>query len=116
MACHLTVEGSYNVRDLGGYPIQGGHYTRIGVFVRAGNLDKVTPMGREQLLDLGVRMIIDLRDEWEARDYPCVFARSRDVRYVNLPLAGNSLSRDKHWHTATHSYTSLHELYAVYLE
>ena len=113
---HLTVEGSYNVRDLGGYPTQDGHHTRWRVFIRAGNLDKVSPTGCQQLLDFGLKTIIDLRDEWEAQNFPDVFAHSTTVQYLNLPLIGNSLSRDELWKTTTQTYTLLHELYVTYLD
>lgn len=113
---HLTVEGSYNVRDIGGYPTQDGHYTRWRVFVRAGNLDKVSPVGRQQLLDFGVKTIIDIRDEWETQKFPDVFAQSASVTYLNLPLIGNSLSNDAQWKTTTQTYELLDELYVTYLD
>ena len=113
---HLTVEGSYNVRDLGGYPTQDGHHTRWRMFIRAGNLDKVSTTGRQQLLDYGVKTIIDLRDEWEVQNFPDVFAHSEAANYLNLPRIGNSLAKDEQWKTTTRTYTLLHELYVTYLD
>ncbi len=113
---HLTVEGSYNVRELGGFPTLDGHYTSWRVFIRGGNLDKVSSTGCQQLLDFGVKTIIDLRDEWETQTFPDVFAHSAVVEYLNLPFVGNSLSGDEQWKTRTQTYTALYELYVTYLE
>ncbi|MEP7287379.1 MAG: tyrosine-protein phosphatase [Chloroflexota bacterium] len=115
MMRHLTLDGGYNVRDLGGYPTQDGHYTQMQILIRAGNLDKLSVTGRQQLIDFGVKTIIDLRDEWEAQSFPDIFAQSTEVKYYNVPLIGNSLSSDEHWKIAMKSYNQLHELYAIYL-
>jgi hypothetical protein len=113
---HRVVEGSYNVRDLGGLRTEDGASTRSGVCIRAGNLDKLTSVGQRQLLSYGVRTIIDVRDEWEARTFPNVFSSSSEVIYHNVPLIGDALTNDAQWKTATGSYTYLHELYTTYSE
>ncbi len=86
MMRHIDVEGSWNVRDLGGYPTANGRVTRWRGVIRAGNLDKVSPAGQRALLDYGVRTIIDLRDVNEVRDYPDVFAQSTEIVYRHLPV------------------------------
>ncbi len=112
----LTVEGSYNVRDLGGYPTQDGRTTRPGILIRAGNLAQVTPAGAQQLLGFGAKTIIDIRDEWEAEKYPDVFAQSTAVKYANLPFIGNSLSSSESWKARTHTYARLNGLYEIFLD
>jgi protein-tyrosine phosphatase len=111
---HLVIDGSCNMRDLGGYPAQDG-FTRWRVFIRAGNLDQLSLTGRQQLLDYGVYTIIDVRDEWEAQNFPNPFVDATAVTYLNLPLIGNRLSGDADWKTASEQYTRLHELYITYL-
>ena len=86
MMRHIDIEGSWNVRDLGGYPTRDGRTTRWRSVLRAGNLDKVSAAGQQSLLDYGVKTIIDLRDVSEVRDYPNVFVESRRVRYYHLPV------------------------------
>ncbi len=113
---NLSIEGSYNVRDLGGYATGDGQSTRWHTFIRAGNLDKVSAAGSKQLIDYGVKTIIDLRDEWEVESYPNVFAQASDVQYINLPLIGNRLSWDENWKAASEKYSQLHELYSTYLD
>lgn len=86
MMRHIEIEGSWNVRDLGGYQTRDGRTTRWGSVIRAGNLDQVSPAGQQALIDYGVKTIIDLRDMNEVRDYPDVFAESTVVKYRHLPV------------------------------
>ena len=65
----LTVDGLVNARDLGGLPLTGGGTTPHGVFFRAENIDAVTDRGWDELHSLGIRTVVDLRQEAErARD------------------------------------------------
>jgi protein-tyrosine phosphatase len=86
------------------------------VLIRAGNLDQIPASSQQQLMAMGVKTIIDLRDEWEVEHYPNVFAQSQNVNYVNLPLIGNHLSNSEAWQQETLHYASLHELYCIYLD
>lgn len=111
MVDHLKVEGTYNLRDL------GEHVTiPRRIFIRAGNLDQLPLESQQQLLDYGVKTVIDLRDEWEAQQFPNVFAQSAAVRYLNLPLIGNALSHQVAWKEETQAYTALHDLYCKYVD
>ena len=82
----LEIEGSWNVRDIGGYPTADGGTTRWGVLLRSGDLARVSPTGQQALIDYGVRTIIDLRDLNEVRSLPNVFAQSPTVAYHHLPV------------------------------
>lgn len=63
------VAGTFNFRDVGGLPAGSG-VTRSGVLFRSGNLARLAPEGRVVLADLGVRRIIDLRDDAEVAGEP----------------------------------------------
>ncbi|MFN8451736.1 MAG: tyrosine-protein phosphatase [Anaerolineae bacterium] len=82
----LEIEGSWNVRDIGGYPTADGGTTRWGVLLRSGDLARVSPAGQQALINYGVRTIIDLRDLNEVRSFPNVFAQSPAVAYHHLPV------------------------------
>lgn len=69
---HLDWQGCYNVRDLGGLPTVDGGQTRWREVIRADLLGRLTPKGRQQLLDYGVRTIIDLRSPKEVLENPSV--------------------------------------------
>lgn len=116
MIRNLTIVGNYNVRDLGGCPTEDGHSTKWKVFVRAGDMSKVSNEGYLRLTDYGIKTLIDLRDEWEVETYPNVWVQATDIRYINLPLIGNRFSQDKDWTSASEKYDHLHELYMYYLD
>ncbi len=87
---HILLEGNYNARDIGGYPIEGGGSTRWGVFLRSDRMDQLTAADRSKLLDYGVRSVIDLRTVYETRETPNVFAGSDQVAYVHCDLMGDT--------------------------
>lgn len=66
----LGVEGTHNLRDVGGYPAAGGRLTAPGVLYRADALHELTDTGREALAGLGLRRIIDLRSQPEVAGAP----------------------------------------------
>ena len=61
----VPLEGSFNFRDLGGYPSLGGRHTRWGRLFRADALHELTGDDVAQLRDLGLRTVVDLRTERE---------------------------------------------------
>lgn len=63
------VSGATNFRDVGGLPA-GGSVTREGVLFRSGNLVAVDEAGVRTLRRLGIRRVIDLRDESEVAHAP----------------------------------------------
>ncbi len=116
MKRNLTVEGIYNVRDLGGYPTADGHATRWQVFVRAGNMNVLSPDGYQRLTDYGIKTLIDLRDESELEMSPNEWVQASDMTYRHLPLFGDHLSKSEAWQTENESHHHLHEHYAYYLD
>ncbi|MCA9893701.1 MAG: tyrosine-protein phosphatase [Anaerolineae bacterium] len=116
MVHHLKLEGTYNIRDLGGFPVEGGGITRQHVLIRAGNLDKLPTDSQNQLIKYGLKTVIDLRDEWEIRDYPNVFAHSETVTYLNLPLVGEQTIDSDAWQIWKDKTAPLHDIYIGYLE
>lgn len=113
---NLQIDGTYNIRDLGGYPIGDHVTTKSHMLIRAGNLDQLPMSSQQQLIDYGVKTVIDLRDEWEVENYPNVFAQSTVVKYLNLPLIGNHLSNDETWKEEERDYRFLHDFYIKYIE
>ncbi len=96
---HLPIPGTYNIRDLGGYPTSDGRMTRWRTFLRADALHRLSPEGQQVLLDLGLDTVIDLRFAKELEESPNVFATSNfstpsngaandknSVNYVNISL------------------------------
>ncbi|MDR2565575.1 MAG: tyrosine-protein phosphatase [Bifidobacteriaceae bacterium] len=83
----LGVPGTYNFRDVGGYPVAGGGATRPGVLFRSDSLDGLTPAGRRALHELGVRSVIDLRSAEEVAAAPDPLS-GLGLEIRRLPLFG----------------------------
>jgi protein tyrosine/serine phosphatase len=91
---HLSWDACYNARDLGGYDTNAGAQTRWRSLIRADGLFRLTPAGREALLDYGIRTIIDLRSGHEVKKNPNPFADGacpeNIITHMNLPALDES--------------------------
>jgi len=87
MLCEiLDVDGSFNVRDLGGYVSAGGKVVKYRRFIRSGSLFELTEQGKLDLLGWGVRCIIDIRSRREVEEKPsAVMGDPRFVR-IHVPM------------------------------
>jgi protein-tyrosine phosphatase len=83
---HVPLQGTYNVRDCGGYYTREGRMVKWGVFYRADGLHLLTPEGQAALLSRGVLTIVDLRRSDELKIAPNVFADALNVRYHHVSL------------------------------
>jgi protein-tyrosine phosphatase len=83
---HLTLAGTYNVRDVGGYATTDGRTTRWRTLLRADSLHRLAPDGQQALLDLGLRTIVDLRRPGEVARYPNTLATAPALRYLQVSL------------------------------
>lgn len=84
ISTRIPVPGTYNFRDVGGLPARGG-VVRRGVLFRSDGLHRLGDEGRDALRRLDVGVVIDLRDENEARLMPDDLA-GLDVRVRRLPV------------------------------
>ncbi|GGI47414.1 protein-tyrosine phosphatase [Agromyces flavus] len=69
ISTRIPVPGTYNFRDVGGLPARDG-VVRRGALFRSDGLHRLGDEGRDALRRLDVGMIIDLRDDNEARLMP----------------------------------------------
>lgn len=83
---HLQIDGTYNVRDIGGYATADGRQTRWRTYLRSDSLHKLSVDGQQELLATGLKTIIDLRRERETVKTPNVFASSDEVDYRHMNL------------------------------
>jgi len=86
----VDVPGAFNFRDVGGLPTEGGR-TRAGVLFRSGNLGHLTSAGRARVTGLGIRRIVDLRDDEERRFEPSQVG-GLGIETVHLPMFAGSAS------------------------
>ena len=85
---HLNLEGTMNVRDLGGYPTADGRTTRWRRFLRADKLHQLAEPARDELVGLGLRTVLDLRRGSDLAEHPSVFAGSEEVDYRHVDFIG----------------------------
>lgn len=87
---YLGLEGSFNTRDIGGYPIEGGGWTNWGKFLRSDGMHRLTDGDQARLKDYGVQAVIDLRTPMETVETPNVFAGSSEVSYHHCDIIGDA--------------------------
>ncbi len=66
---NLYISGVSNVRDIGGYTsslVPGGRI-RQGLYYRGANLNSITEAGKAEMLRLGIKCEIDLRDDYQCK-------------------------------------------------
>ena len=85
----LPIEGAYNVRDLGGYPIRAGGSTRWKTFLRSDSMHRLTSKHRVTLAQYGVRTVVDLRTTEETELTPNVLADGSEIQYVHHNIVGD---------------------------
>ena len=87
----VTVAGLHNLRDVGGYPVAGGGTTRWGLLFRGGALEDLGADSHEHMDAIGLRSIVDMREDNELRGLPAsVFPAS--VTNHRSPLYRGRLS------------------------
>jgi protein-tyrosine phosphatase len=91
---HLPLDGTFNVRDLGGYPTGDGRQTRWRTVWRADSLHRLPDLAQMALLAHGIRTVIDLRRPEEADEAPNVFRASPRVAYQHCSLLGEAALRE----------------------
>jgi protein-tyrosine phosphatase len=105
-AQRIPVEGTYNFRDVGGYPAAGG-VTRPGKLFRADALGRLGDAGRQALRELGIRVVIDLRDDFEVDALPDDLA-GLDIQVLHLPVfEGSGASASTVGATIAHLYEKI---------
>jgi len=80
----ITLAGTQNLRDLGGYPAAGGT-VRWRTLLRSDALHRLDDTGRAALAGLGLRTVIDLRTDQEVETAPSALDGT-GARTFHIPL------------------------------
>ena len=80
----LAVPGTFNFRDAGGMLATGGR-VRPGVLFRSDALNRLGEDGRSAIARLGIRTVIDLRDQFELEAMPDDTA-TLELDTIHLPV------------------------------
>lgn len=81
---HVTLEGTRNTRDLGGWRRADGGRTRAGRLWRSDAFTTATPADLDALADAGLRFVVDLRTAAERTQAPGPLVD--DARFEVLPV------------------------------
>jgi protein-tyrosine phosphatase len=84
----IDIEGTFNLRDVGGLPVAAGGTIRSRLLYRGDALDALSDAGITALRKLQLRTIIDLREPVERRGQHALDA---DVQYTQIPILRNRL-------------------------
>lgn len=82
---HLRVDGTRNLRDVGGYPVHGGGSVAWRTLFRSDSLHMLGSQGVAALAGLGLRTIVDLRADIEVEQRPDAVA-GLPARIVRAPV------------------------------
>jgi protein-tyrosine phosphatase len=99
---HLPVKGTFNVRDLGGYPTPAGS-TQWRRILRSDGLHRLDDEGMGALIEAGVTTVIDLRHEGELATQPNPFSANPRVVYHNVSLFDQLAPNAEHTGDALYS-------------
>lgn len=88
---HLAVDGCFNFRDAGGWPVLGGGRMRQRRLYRSEDPTRLTDAGRATVHSLGLAAVVDLRQDAQfARPYRFL----HDDRTVHVPLVDRVIDPD----------------------
>ncbi len=86
----VSLEGAYNCRDLGGYEASDGRRLRWGRLYRSDALSGATSSDIEQLRDLGIRTLIDLRSPSEISYTGYGILADEPIRIVDFDVSAST--------------------------
>lgn len=66
----LPLAGTFNVRDVGGYPTADGGVIRFRMLLRGDALHRLDDTSRADLVAFPLRTVVDLREDFEAKRSP----------------------------------------------
>jgi hypothetical protein len=99
----LNIEGAVNVRDIGGWRLEGGGKIRQGMLFRGSELDGavekkycITQKGQKEMTSvLGVRYDMDLRGKESTNSTYDALGKNVVHKYYNAPMYSAALNEDQ---------------------
>jgi protein-tyrosine phosphatase len=82
----IPLPGTFNLRDLGGYPARGGGAVRWRTLFRSDALHRIDDVGRMVLAGLNLRTVIDLRTHEEVEIAPSALGEALGARRSHIPV------------------------------
>ncbi len=92
----IAIEGVHNFRDFGGYETKSGARVKNGVLFRSGQFSGLTENGQNQIKELNIKTLIDLRKSNERSKQPANFGDLKIHRIENDHLRIDAKSLPSH--------------------
>ena len=90
----IALQGTSNLRDLGGMPTRNGQRTRFGRLYRSAKLSKLTGDDELRLAALGIRNVCDLRGTDERERDACVHLQGSQLHHLPMEAQLDQLLQD----------------------
>jgi len=87
---HITLEGTPNFRDIGGYETGDGRFVKWGVVYRSGVLTYLTPSDYAYLRQLNVQVVCDFRTKQENEQAPEQWIPGSGASLISLPIGADN--------------------------
>lgn len=87
---HLSLEGTPNFRDYGGYRTMDGRQIQWGKLYRSGYLSALTSADQRYFTGLDIRLVCDFRRDQERLDDPSRLPVAASMKVVGLPITPGS--------------------------
>ncbi len=83
---HVSLDGAFNFRDVGGLETRDGHAMRSGILFRSDALSRLSEEDLERLRGLELKTIFDLRGSNERASKPDRIPHGSTIRVVHVPI------------------------------
>lgn len=93
----IKLKKTKNMRDMGGFVVEGGKTMRYGKLIRSGRLSKLPPKTVSALAAMNIGTVIDLRTQREINEHPPTLLEGATYHYLYLPGAAHpEQSKSRH--------------------
>ncbi len=86
----IPMENALNFRDLGGIPTTDGRVVKWGTFYRSGKLSTLSNRDLDYFKTLGIKTVIDFRDDEEIKKDPNRYPENHIVERIRIPIGDAS--------------------------
>ena len=93
----VTLEGTHNFRDLGGYTTIDGKKVKWGAIYRSDHLGKLKASSRDFFSSLDVHTLYDLRSLEDAARKPDILPATATIEAISLPVYEEGTSRKSYY-------------------
>ena len=88
----IKLDGTYNLRELGGYRASNGKTISSRKLLRSDGLHSLSKKDETFLIQYGIKTIIDLRSTKEVEKRPDVQIDHQEIKYFHVPFLDRMLN------------------------